>query len=164
MKFIDQDDLDGLSRAAACAPRQRMNLNLHQDYSDPCQRLFNALEPGTYIRPHRHTEPPKTECFLAVRGRMALLLFDDGGAVVKTVIFGAGCEILAVDLPPGLWHSVICLEPGSVFFETKPGPYVALSDKDFAPWAPLEGSADAADYLKALQLAVVPVTRPVDHA
>jgi len=164
VKLIDQVDLDDLSRAAADAPRRRMNLNLHQDYSDLCQRLFNALEPGTYIRPHRHTEPPKTECFLAVRGRMALLLFDDAGTVVKSVIFGAGCEVLALDLPPGVWHSVVCLEPGSVFFETKPGPYVALSDKDFAPWAPLEGTPEAGVYLKTLKLAVAPETEAVNHA
>ncbi len=154
MKIIDRDQLDELSLAAVQAPRQRMNLNLHESYDDPCQRLLNALEPGTYIRPHRHTEPPKPECFLAVRGRMALLVFDDRGEVVQTVEFGAACDVLGVDLPPGLWHSIVSLEPGSVFFETKPGPYVALSDKDFAPWAPQEGTPEVEAYLQQLKAAV----------
>lgn len=150
MKIIDRTTLDGLSRAAGAAPRKRKNLNLHDDYDDPCQRLFNALEPGTYIRPHRHTEPSKPECFLAVRGRMALLVFDDEGTVERTVVFGAGCDVLAVDLPAGAWHMIVSLEPGSIFFETKPGPYVAISDKDFAPWAPEEGAPAVQGYLADL--------------
>lgn len=154
MKIIDKNSLDALSQAAAVAPRQRMNLNLHADYADPCQRLFNAIEPSTYICPHRHTDPPKPECFLAVRGHMAVLVFDDAGTVTQTVLFGTECDVLGVDLPPGLWHSIVSLESGSIFFETKPGPYVALSDKDFAPWAPREGTPEAGAYLEQLKSVV----------
>lgn len=150
MIIIDRNSLDRLSRAAAESPRRRKNLNLHADYADPCQRLFNALEPGTYIRPHRHVEPPKPECFLAVRGRFALLLFAGDGTLEKVLVLGDGSDALAAELPPGIWHSLVALEPGSIFFETKPGPYTPLSDKDFAPWAPDEGSPEAGAYLAKL--------------
>jgi len=150
MKIIDRHALDRLSAAAAASPRLRKNLNLHDDYADLCQRLFNALEPGSYIRPHRHLNPPKPECFLAVRGRMALITFTDSGDVDAVVPFGEGCEALAVDLPAGAWHTLLALRSGSVFFETKPGPYVPLSDKDFAPWAPAEESPGSSDYLADL--------------
>ena len=150
MKIIDQKRLDRLSKEAAEAERRRKNLNLHDDCTDPCQRFFNAMEPGTYVRPHRHLDPPRPECFMAVRGRMALVVFTEDGQVDKVVPFGDGCETLAIDLPPGMWHSLVSLATGSIFFETKPGPYLSLSDKDLAPWSPAEGSAAAETYLENL--------------
>lgn len=154
MKIIDNKRLEQLSTEASQAERLRKNLNLHDDYADPCQRLFNAMEPGTYIRPHRHLAPPKPECFMAIRGRMALIVFADDGQVEQIVRFGAGCDVVAIDLPPAVWHSLVSLQPGSVFFETKPGPYAPLSDKDFAPWSPAEGTPEAKAYLSDLLLKV----------
>lgn len=150
MKIIDQNKLDELSRDAVNSERLRKNLNLHDDYADPCQRLFNAMEPGTYIRPHRHLHPPKPECFMAIRGRLALVVFTDQGQVERVVPFGEGCDVVTIDLPPAVWHTLIPLEPGSIFFETKPGPYIPLSDKDFASWSPEEGSREVSAYLQEL--------------
>ena len=150
MKIISHKVLDQLSLEASGSERLRKNLNLHDDYADPCQRLFIAMEPGTYIRPHRHTDPPKPECFMAVRGKLALLVFDDDGEVKQVISFGDGCDTLAIDLRAGEWQSIIALKPGRVFFETKPGPYVAMSDKDFAPWAPEENSPEVGSYLSVL--------------
>ena len=155
MKIINQDVLDQLSREAAGSARLRKNLNMHDDYADPCQRLFNAMEIGSYIRPHRHIDPPKTECFMAVRGKMALVVFDDEGKVEQIVQFGDDCDVKAIELSAGQWHSLLVLEPGSIFFETKPGPYAPLSDKDFAPWAPPENSPDVDKYVAALTNAAI---------
>jgi cupin fold WbuC family metalloprotein len=116
MKIITHKVLDQLSLEASGTERLRKNLNLHDGYDDPCQRLFIAMEPSTYIRPHRHTDPPKPECFMAVRGKMALIVFDDDGVVKQVVPFGDGCDTLAIDLPAGEWHSIIVLEPSSLFF------------------------------------------------
>jgi cupin fold WbuC family metalloprotein len=154
MKIIDNKRLDLLSREAAKSARLRKNLNLHDDYADPCQRLFNAMEPGTYIRPHRHTEPPKPECFMAIRGRMALIVFREDGSIEQVVPFGCGCDVVAIDLPPAVWHSLVSLKAGSIFFETKPGPYTPLSDKDFAPWAPGEDSPEVSSYLASLMIRI----------
>jgi cupin fold WbuC family metalloprotein len=150
VRIITPSDLESLSRNAIGNLRRRQNLNLHADYADPCQRLFNAVEPGSYIRPHRHTDPPKPEFFLAVRGRFVLLLFDGEGMVINTVHLAPAGPSVAVEVPSGAWHTIVALEPGSIFFEAKPGPYVALTDKDFAPWAPAEGGAGAEEYLAAL--------------
>jgi cupin fold WbuC family metalloprotein len=154
MKTIDHNLLDRLSAQAKGSPRLRRNLNLHASYDEPCQRLLNALEPGTYVRPHRHLAKPKPECFIGVRGRMALILFDEQGGITRTLLFGPDEAAVGADLPAGVWHSVVCLAEGSVFFETKPGPYVPMTDKDLAPWAPAEGSAEAAAYLARLMAAV----------
>lgn len=155
MKMIDRSTLDALSAQARSEPRRRKNLNLHASYDEPCQRLLNALEPGTYIRPHRHWEDPKPECFVGLRGSMALILFSDDGGIEDVVRFGPQEKALGADLPSGIWHAVVSLEAGSVFFETKPGPYRSMTDKDLAPWAPAEDSSEARAYLEELLLAVV---------
>lgn len=150
MQIIDDQLLDELTTKARQSPRGRMNHNLHASYDEPCQRLLNAMEPGSYVRPHRHLTPPKPECFLVVRGRLAAFIFADDGAIERVIPFSAGGATLGVDIPAGIWHAVVSLESGSAFFETKPGPYIPPSDKDFAPWAPAEGSVGASAYLVAL--------------
>lgn len=151
LHVITRTLLRDLSNEAADNERLRINHNIHQSYQEPCQRLINALAPGTYIRPHRHLTPPKPECFLAVSGRMAAVTFGDQGQIERVLVIGPQEEVLGVDIPPGVWHSVVCLAHDSAFFEAKPGPYEPLSDKDWAPWAPEEGSFAAPAYLADLE-------------
>ena len=53
--------------------------------------------------------------------------------------------VYGVEIPSGIWHSIIAFEPGTVIFEIKSGPYKPLPPEDIAPWAPapsdLEGAA-----------------------
>jgi cupin fold WbuC family metalloprotein len=151
MKIIDSRLLDKLSREAAQSARLRKNFNLHDDYAEPCQRLLNAVERGSYIRPHRHLTPPKPETFVLLRGRMAAFIFDGQGNVERFVILSQAGPTTGIDVPPGAWHCIVSLENGSIFFETKPGPYEPLSDKEWAPWAPPEGSREAGEYLRCLE-------------
>lgn len=139
--LILQDDLQALSRKAISLPRGRANLNVHPRLDDPVQRLFNAMEPGTYVRPHRHARPNGWELMMVVSGRFAILLFDDSGQVTERFELGVSA-ITAVEIPAFTWHAVVSLWPGTVMFEVKPGPYAPLTDKDFARWAPEECAAD----------------------
>ncbi|WP_455234395.1 WbuC family cupin fold metalloprotein [Thiogranum longum] len=141
MKILTVQLLDALSRQAAAAPRLRTNHNIHPALDDPVQRFFNAMHPGTYVRPHRHTEPPRWELFMAVRGRLALLLFDDEGRVVEREELAEQGPVFGAEVEPGRWHALVAFEP-TILFELKQGPYSALTDKDFAGWAPVEGAAD----------------------
>jgi cupin fold WbuC family metalloprotein len=146
LKLIDDALLHGLSERAAGTARRRVNHNLHPALGDPVQRLCNAFEPGTYVRPHRHTQAGRWELFLALIGRAAVLVFDGDGRVQRRVVLDAGGPVRGVELSAGTWHTVVSLDPGTVLFEVKPGPYEALTDKDFAPWAPAEGEAAAARF------------------
>ena len=139
-------DLRALSEDARSRPRLRANRNLHR-MEDPVHRLLNAIEPGSYVRPHRHLEPPKAETVVVVSGALGLLVFDGGGAVVATALLRPAPGPFLADLPAGAWHSFVALEPGTVFFETKSGPYAPPSPSDLAPWAPEEGK-EAADGLE----------------
>ncbi|WP_432821262.1 WbuC family cupin fold metalloprotein [Trichloromonas sp.] len=154
VQVIDDNLLTSLSLAAKESPRLRKNHNLHASYDEPCQRLLNAVEPGSYIRPHRHLDPAKPESFLLLRGSLAALIFADDGQIERIVPLSVGSGCQGIDIPAGFWHSLVSLAPGTVFFETKPGPYQALSDKDFAPWAPAEGSLEAGAYLQFLESAL----------
>lgn len=117
-------------------------LNFHQESSDPLQRMFNALEPGTYVQPHRHLNPDKRELFVVLRGSVAVLLFSDRGEVVRREVLCPG-KNPGIEIAPGEWHTLCALEPGTIVFEVKDGPYNPLTDKNFAPWAPNENHPDA---------------------
>ena len=159
MKIIDRDMLENLTEAARVNPRGRQNLNLHASYADPCQRLLNAVEPGSYIRPHRHLTPPKPETFLALRGRLAVAVFQDYGEIEQAVLLDAAAGPQGVDLPAGAWHAILALDPGAVFFEAKPGPYEPIPASDQATWAPPEGSAEAVGYLEDLQKRILTILK-----
>lgn len=144
-------ELDALSVQARASPRRRRNLNFHAELSHPAQRLLNAVEPDSYIRPHRHCDPLRDETFVVLRGAFGLVLFDEAGAVERTALLRAAGESVGAHVPGGTYHTFLALEPGSVFFEAKAGPYAALTDKAFGPWAPPEGDPGVAAYLDALR-------------
>jgi cupin fold WbuC family metalloprotein len=154
LKLVTDDLLEALSNKAAASPRRRANENLHPELADPVQRFLNALEPGTYLRPHRHVAPAaKWELFVALRGSVAVLLFDDAGRVAARTEVNAQGPVRAVEVSPGEWHSLVALEPGTVVFEFKQGPYAATSDKDFVAWAPVEGAPGVARLVRAFEKA-----------
>jgi hypothetical protein len=62
----------------------------------------------------------------------------------------ANSDCFGVDIEPGVFHSFFALEEDTVLFEVKPGPYERIADKDFAAWAPKEGTAEARSYLEGL--------------
>jgi cupin fold WbuC family metalloprotein len=163
MRTVTAATLDQLSSDAAAASRRRLNHNLHQSLEDPVQRLFNAFEPGTYARPHRHTAPPRWEVFVALRGRVRVLLFDDRGRLTERAELTASGPAVAVEIEAGAWHTLVSLAAGSLLFELKPGPYRPISDRDLAPWAPAEGDPGAPELVRWFAVANVgdmpPATR-----
>ena len=118
---------------------------------------MNVLLRDTYIRPHRHLDPPKSESFLVLEGVADVILFDENGAITARHQLGDqfGAEspegrIWGVDISPGVWHTILARTKRVVCFEVKPGPWVAANDKEFATWAPAENDPGAAAYRDAL--------------
>lgn len=146
-RVIGTAEIQSLTAAAAESPRRRKNLNIHPLLDDPVQRLFNAMEPDTYVRPHRHARPEGWEFMVAIRGAFSVLAFDERGRVVARADIEAGTGVAAVEIPAYVWHAVVARAPGTVMFEVKPGPYHAVDDKDFACWAPPEGVAAASAFV-----------------
>lgn len=135
MKQITFSDLQQQSEAAAHSPRLRAHRNFHPQLSDPVQRLAIAMEPGTYVRPHRH--PHTFELLLPLSGRFVVLNFDEAGVVTRRVVLGEDC--MALEMDAGTWHAVLSLDKGGVIFEVKHGGYQPVTEQDVAAWAPAEG-------------------------
>jgi cupin fold WbuC family metalloprotein len=146
VKTIDRRELDDLSRNAAGSIRRRANWNLHPSLEDPVQRFCNAIEPGTYVRPHRHGEPARWELFVPLRGSAGLVTFEPDGTLRERVVIESQGQRCGAEIAAGEWHTLVSLAAGTVLFEIKPGPYRALSDKDFAAWAPAEGDASCSAF------------------
>lgn len=155
LKLITASLMTELSHQAAASIRGRSNFNLHPHLTDPVQRFLNAIEPGSYVRPHRHGNPVRWELFVVLHGAAVVLLFDDAGVVMERVELDAGGSVRAAEIPPGVWHTVVARVSGTVLFEFKEGPYAPLSDKDFAAWAPAEGDLKCPQWVERF-LAAVP--------
>jgi cupin fold WbuC family metalloprotein len=115
VKIISNALITDLTRQAAGSPRQRVNHNIHPTLDDPVQRFFNAMQPGTYVRPHRHTTPPHWEMFIILRGRLVILVFDDEGRVEERQELAAEGPVFGAEIEPGRWHALAVLEPAVVF-------------------------------------------------
>lgn len=154
MKVFSADYLNELTAQAQSSPRMRQHRNIHESYADPCQRLFNAVEPGSYIRPHRHAADQRDELLIAVRGLMVLVTFDEQGMVTGVVRFGVDRKgeslNVGAEVPANTWHTVIALEPGCVLLEVKAGPFDPNQPKELAAWAPDECGPNAKQYLEKL--------------
>ena len=125
---ITTDILDTLSTEAKACERRRMNLDLRTSAADQSQRMLNALEPGTQVPIHRH--PKTSETVVLLRGSIKEVFYDEQGNVTESVTLKAGAEPCAMNIPKGVWHNLECLEPGTILFEAKDGPFEPRREED----------------------------------
>lgn len=141
--YINKEQVDYAVKCSQESPRKRIIVPFHKTDSDKLHRMFNVLQPGTYIRPHCHVSDNKSECLIVLQGGICFITFTENGAILAQQNIYAGSDIFGVDLEPDTIHTFIVLEPDTVIFEVKPGPYVKANDKDFAAWSPEEGTESA---------------------
>lgn len=134
--------------ASQKSERKRIILPIHRKQDAEVQRMVNFLQPGTYIRPHMHPIPNAIESLVVIRGALRFFIFDDSGEILSVNNVSSSPLPGIIDIEPEIWHSFIVLEPDTILFECKKGPYSAATDKVFATWAPAEGSADVDEWLK----------------
>lgn len=126
--LLDKPFLDKLCKSASENPRLRLNFDLRNSDQDHSQRMLNALQPGTILPIHRH--PFTAETLIMVRGSVCQKFYNDKGEVTDTFILKAGGECSVLQIPAGQFHSLECLEPDTVIFEAKDGPYMPVSPED----------------------------------
>jgi len=150
---IDEDLLRRKARDAQASARRREIHIFHEADADPLQRMLNALQPGSYVRPHRHLDPPKSESLVLLQGQLGYMSFRGDGLPDEEslILLDLDRGVYGCDIRPGVWHTIFALAPDTVLFEVKPGPYSAANDKDFASWAPREYSPEAAAYLAGIE-------------
>jgi cupin fold WbuC family metalloprotein len=150
MIIIDKNLTDKITEQARRLPRKRKNYNFHRELTDPMNRMLHAMEPGTYVQPHKHENPDKREAFIILKGRVAVVEFDSTGNPVEHFILDPKVGNYGAEIQPRTWHCLIALEEGSLVYEVKDGPYDPSDDKFFAPWAPAEGDAGTEEYKNTL--------------
>jgi cupin fold WbuC family metalloprotein len=146
---VTRDIIETKSLDAKQNSRKREILALQRGNEDSLQRMINAIEPGSYVRPHRHHAPPKAESVVLLSGSIGFVAFHEDGMLnlEACILLDRSHGAIALDCRESVWHTFFALEPNTVVFESKSGPFDPNSDKEFAPWAPAEGSLEAARYL-----------------
>ena len=136
--------------ASRDSPRRRIIQPFHRSEQDTLHRMFNAVQPDSYVRPHRHLDPPKAEAWIVLRGAVVFFTFEEDGAIRDCIELRASGPAFGVDLVPGVFHTFLATEPDTVVYEVKTGPYSASDDKMFARFAPAEDTPEANWYLEHL--------------
>ena len=103
-----------------------MNYDMRNSAEDLSQRILNALEPGTVIPIHRHKGSSETN--ICIRGHYEEYFYDEHGNLIETIDMYPGGPILNIE--KGQWHSLKCLESGTILFEAKDGAYHPLEEDE----------------------------------
>ena len=125
---IDGFLLDSLSAQAKASPRLRQAMDLRNSDSDGSQRMLNALEPGSVLPIHRHRA--SSETVVVLRGKIEWVFYDNEGNETERVTLDDNGEPRMLNVERDKWHSLVCLEKGSVLFESKDGAYAPLGEED----------------------------------
>ena len=123
---ITRDILDELSAKAKASERLRCNLDLRNSAEDQSQRMLNALEPGTIMPIHRHNG--SSETCVCIRGHFEEYFYDESGNISETIDMIPGGVVLNIE--KGQWHSLKCLESGTILLEAKDGAYRPLQEDE----------------------------------
>lgn len=132
---LDNLLFDNILLQALASPRRRMHFDLRTqaempgraghdgdaDWQDMSQRMLNVLMPETVIPIHRH--PETSETVIVCRGVVREEFYDEKGQKIAEFVLEAGGDCPGVQVPRGMYHTCVCLVPGSVIFEAKDRPY-----------------------------------------
>ena len=125
---ITKEILDELSVQAKVNPRLRQSFDLRNTVDDLSQRMLNALEPGTVMPIHRHHASSETVVIL--RGKIRWIFYDENGTETERVVLDANGWPRMLNVEKNRWHSLECLESGSVLYECKDGTYHPLEEDE----------------------------------
>ena len=132
---LAKDDVERGLEASRNSPRKRFILPIHRTQNAPVQRMMNFLQPGTYIRPHKHPRPGAIETIVALTGHIRFFIYSEDGEVTHQCELISGAANCLIDIEDNVWHGFEVLSPDTIIFECKMGPYDAELDKTFAPWS-----------------------------
>lgn len=148
-QILNRNIIQNTINEAKNSKRKRKNFNLHE-LNDSVQRFINVIEPDSYVRPHRHLNPPKIECFVVIEGNCTVVLFDDIGKINHCITIDRNINY-GIDIKPGIWHTIISNQIGTILFEVKNDPYVPICQEDYPSWAPDENDLLHEDYFNELK-------------
>ena len=138
VQLIENKLIKELHVKANASERLRMNYDLRTTSEDTSQRMLNALEVGTHVPIHRHSETSET--VICIEGCLDWAFYEElseeyqkendeflmeDGSCFKEVARFRVCPRegqYGIQVPKGAWHSVIVHEPSTIL-EAKDGAY-----------------------------------------
>ncbi len=142
---IGPADIEMLRRAVKQTPKRRARINAHRGNDDALHEMIIAIEPGSYIRPHRH--PGKSEAFHIVEGEVDIVIFRDDGAIDEVVSLGekGGTRPFYYRMSEPRFHTLIIRSDLLIVHEITNGPFTP-DGTAYAAFAPAEGDPAAAAF------------------
>ena len=137
---IGSTEINFLKRKVAGNKKGRVRINFHQDNSDLLHEMMIAIQPDSYIRPHKH--PGKSESFHIIYGAVEIVVFEDDGTIREVVSLAAKDEKKAFfyRMSRPFFHTLIIYSDLLVVHEITNGPFVK-DDSKFGSFAPAESSS-----------------------
>lgn len=144
----EKEIIDGLYQANTSSRRRHPKI-LHQHGAE-FNEVFNFMMIDSYMQPHLHPGAEKIEKIYLVQGKIAVLFFDDYGAITKsTLLEKEGIDMIAV--PAFTWHTYVILTASAITYETMMGKYEPQTWKTFFTISPPENSVKSKEYLSLLR-------------
>ena len=151
---ISSLDIQAVIEQAGKSPTGRAQLSLSGELKErePLQAIINAGQPESYMRPHKHENPDKTEIVVILQGKVALVYFNDQGQIYQAEILEVNGSTRVVRTLPRVWHTTVFLREDSIVLSAIQGPYDEGTHKQLAPWAPAEEDERAGQaYLQSIK-------------
>lgn len=145
--ILDNKLFDEILLRAQESPRRRMNFDLRTqaqipgqagngvreagnvEWKDQSQRMLNVLMSDTVIPIHRHNDTSET--VIVCRGKVREEFYDADGNKTAEFVLQAGGQCPGIQVPMGQYHTLVCLEDGSVIFEAKDRAYDPVGTENF---------------------------------
>lgn len=145
---VGPEDIATLRDAVCKSPKRRARINAHPGGDDLLHEMIIAIEPGSYIRPHKH--PGKSEAFHIIEGAVDIVVFDEAGDIDRVVSLSAqgGPSPFYYRMSEPHYHTLIIRSDLLVVHEITNGPF-RPEGTVFAEFAPLEGDVAAATAFQA---------------
>ena len=132
---IGSSELETLKAAVKASAKRRARINTHPDGADTLHEMIIAIEPSSYIRPHKH--PGKSEAFHIVEGEVDIVVFKDDGEIDQLVRLGApgSGRSFYYRMSQPFFHTLIVRSDVLIVHEITNGPF-RPEETIFADFAP----------------------------
>lgn len=139
---IGPADIEVLRKAVKQTPKRRVRINAHSGHDDALHEMIIAIEPGSYIRPHRH--PGKSEAFHIIEGDVDIVIFREDGAIDEIVSLGekGGERPFYYRMSEPRFHTLVIRSDVLIVHEITNGPF-SPDGTVYAAFAPAEGDPAA---------------------
>ncbi len=134
-EVVDKEVIQDTIEKSRMSSRGRAMTVLHPPEKKGIRILVNAIQPGSYVQPHRHEYE---EAFGILSGELDVLFFDQEGKVISRNTFNQHNGSRFVEIPPLMYHTVLSNEQDSCILDLSIGPFNPNGYKQFAPWSPSE--------------------------